>query len=223
MRWRLTEGVPDEELRRLLSIARRRRFARHEVVCHDGDPADSMHLIVKGRFAVQVRTPMGDTATLGLVGPGNSFGELALVTHEARRSATVTALEEAETFAVVKAEFDRLRHEYPSVNEVLLGFLAGELRRQHELLLEALYLPVERRLLRRLVELSSLYEDGVLPLTQDQLAELAGAARPTVNRVLREEQERGTIRLERGKTIILLRDDLARHAGLPPRPPPPDY
>jgi hypothetical protein len=41
--------------------------------------------------------------------------------------------------------------------------------------------------------------------------------------VLREEQERGTIRLERGKTIILLRDDLARHAGLPPRPPPPDY
>ena len=216
MRWRLLHGVPDEEVRRLLSVARRRHFARQEVVCHRDDPADSMHLIVKGRFAVQVTTPLGDTATVGLIGPGDTFGELALVTHEGRRSATVTALEEAETFAVVKGEFDRLRREHPNVNDVLLAFLAGELGRQHQLLLEALYLPVEKRLLRRLVELTGLYEDGVVPLTQEQLAGLAGAARPTVNRVLREEQVHGTLRLERGRTIILNADELARHAGLPP-------
>ena len=138
-----------------------------------------MHLVVKGRFAVQVTTPVGDTATVGMIGPGDIFGELALVTHEARRTATVTALEEAETFAVVKGEFDRLRGEHPSVNDVLLAFLAGELGRQHELLLEALYLPVEKRLLRRLVELNRLYEDGVVPLTQEQLAGLAAQpARP---------------------------------------------
>lgn len=175
-----------------------------------------MHLIVKGRFAVQVTTPLGDTATVGLIGPGDTFGELALVTHEGRRSATVTALEEAETFAVVKGEFDRLRREHPNVNDVLLALLAGEVGHQHQLLLEALYLPVEKRLLRRLVELTGLYEDGVVPLTQEQLAGLAGAARPTVNRVLREEQVHGTLRLERGRTIILNADELARHAGLPP-------
>ena len=150
MRWRLLHGVPDEEVQRLVSISRRRRFASKEVVCHRGDPADSMHLIVKGRFAVQVTTPVGDTATVAMIGPGDSFGELALITHDTRRAATVTAVEEAETFAVVKGEFDGLRGEHPSVNDVLLAFLAGELGRQHELLLEALYLPVEKRLLRRL-------------------------------------------------------------------------
>jgi CRP/FNR family transcriptional regulator, cyclic AMP receptor protein len=216
MRWRLLRDVPDEEVQRLLSISRRRRFARQEVVCHRGDPADSMHLIVKGRFAVQVATPVGDTATVGLIGPGDSFGELALVTSDARRSATVTALEDAETFAVVKGEVDRLRRDHPSVTDVLVGFLAGELGRHNELLLEALYLPVEKRLLRRLVELRGLYEDGVVPLTQEQLAGLAGAARPTVNRVLREEQDCGTLRLERGRTIILDADGLARRAGLQP-------
>ena len=55
-----------------------------------------------------------------------------------------------------------------------------------------------------------------MPLTQEQLAGLASAARPTVNRVMVEEQERGTLRLERGRTIILNADELARHAGLPP-------
>ena len=139
-----------------------------------------------------------------------------MLTAAGRRSATVTALEEAETFAVVKGEFDSLRRKHPVVNDVLLAFLAGELRHQNELLLEALYLPVEKRLLRRLVELAAVYEDGVVPLTQDQLAELAGASRPAVNRVLGEEQERGTLRLERGRTVILDAHELARHAGLPP-------
>jgi CRP-like cAMP-binding protein len=211
MHWRLTEGVPDEDVRQLLSIARRRRFSRQEVVFHRDDPGDSMHLVVKGRFALQIMTPLGDTATIGVRGPGDSFGELALVSDEARRSATVVALETAETFAVYKNEFDRLRREHPSVNDVLFAFLAGELHRQNELLLEALYLPVERRLLRRLVELAELYGETV-PLTQEQLAEMSGASRPTVNRVLRDEQERGTIRLERGKTIVLEPDELARRS-----------
>jgi CRP-like cAMP-binding protein len=73
----------------------------------------------------------------------------------------------------------------------LIAFLAREVRRQNELLLEALYVSVERRVLRRLVELTNLYpaKDGVqwIPLTQDVLAELAGTSRATVNRVLNEE------------------------------------
>ena len=71
-------------------------------------------------------------------------------------------------------------------------FEGEELDRQNELLLEALYVPVERRVLRRLAELSALYagRDSMIPLTQEQLAEMAGTSRATVNRVLREEQER---------------------------------
>jgi len=214
VQWRLVSGVPEEEVRRLLSVARRRRFSRGEVVFHRDDPAESLHLVQKGRFAVKVMTPLGDTATLAVRGPGESFGEMALVVEEARRSATVAALEEAETYAVYQAEFHRLRKEHPQVNQVLIAFLAAEVRRQNELLLEALYVPVERRLLRRLVELVASYESraGEIPLTQEQLAELAGTSRATVNKVLREEQARGTVELRRGRTIVLDPDALARRS-----------
>ena len=207
-------GVPEEDVRHLVSVARRRRFSRHEVVFHRDDPADSLHLVNKGRFAIRIMTPLGDTATIGLRGPGDSFGEMALVAEGGKRSATVAALEEAETLAVYVADFHRLRREHPPVDQVLIAFLAGEVRRQNELLLEALYIPVERRVLRRLAELSELYadRDGVVPLTQEELAEIAGTSRATVNRVLREEQERGTVELRRGKTIVLDRDEIARRA-----------
>jgi CRP-like cAMP-binding protein len=117
---------------------------------------------------------------------------------------------------VLKTEFDRLRQRYPAVDRVLIAFLAGEVRMLDERLLEALYLPAERRLLRRLRELSEFYRqpDGsaVIPLTQEELAEFAGAARATVNRVLRDGQARGTLELQRGKTRILNHEELARRA-----------
>jgi CRP-like cAMP-binding protein len=90
--WRLLQGVPEEEVRLLLSKARRRNFRRGEVVFHRDDPADSLHLIVKGRFAIRVMTPLGEQATIAVRGPGDSFGEMALVGQAARRSATVEAL-----------------------------------------------------------------------------------------------------------------------------------
>jgi len=214
VRWRLMDGVPEEEVRRVLSIARRRWFSRNEVVFHREDPGDSLHLISKGRFAIRIMTPLGDPVTIGIRGPGDSFGELALVAEGRKRSATVEALEEAETFAVYVVDFRRLCREHPSVNQVLVGFLAGELDRQNELLLEALYVPVERRVLRRLAELSALYagRDSVIPLTQEQLAEMAGTSRATVNRVLREEQARGTVELRRGRTAVLDAEAIARRA-----------
>jgi CRP/FNR family transcriptional regulator, cyclic AMP receptor protein len=204
VRWQLVAGVPEEEVQRLIAVARRRRFARNEVVFHRNDPADSLHLVSKGRFAIRIMSPLGETVTIAVRGPGDSFGEMALVADGVSRSATVAALEEAETFAVYVADFQRLRKEHPSVNQVLIAFLAQEIRRQNQLLLEALYLPVERRVLRRLGELSDLYgRESAIPLTQEQLAEMAGTSRATVNRVLRDEQERGAVELRRGKTVVL--------------------
>jgi CRP/FNR family transcriptional regulator, cyclic AMP receptor protein len=214
MRWGLTAGLPEEDVRQLLAIARRRVFRRGEVVFHRDDPADSLHLVQKGRFAIRIMTPLGETATVAVRGPGDSFGEMALIDESARRAATVAALEDAETFAVYQGEFQRLRAQHPEVDRILIGLLTAEVRRLDELLLEALYIPVERRVLRRLVELSSTYatRDGEIPLTQEQLAELAGTSRATVNRVLRDEQRRGTVELRRGRTIVVQRDELARRA-----------
>jgi CRP-like cAMP-binding protein len=214
VQWALLDGVPAEEVRELLQIARRRRFARNEVVFHQDDPGDSLHLIVTGRFAVRVETSRGEVATIAVRGPGESFGEMALLTDEPRRSATVTALEPAETFAVYRAEFERLRRQRPQIDEFLFRFVVGEVGNLRDRLLEALYVPVKKRVLRRLVELASVYggEGAVIPLTQEAIAELAGATRTTVNQVLREEQRRGTIALERARTRVLELDELSRRS-----------
>jgi CRP/FNR family transcriptional regulator, cyclic AMP receptor protein len=215
MRWELFSDLPSGELQRVLTLARRRTFGRGEVVFHEGDPADSLHLISKGRFAVRVTTRLGETAMLAIRRPGEAFGELALVS-EAPRSATVAALEAAETYSIYRREFDELRREHPVVNGVLVTVLAAEVRRMNELIVEAFYVGAEQRVLRRLRDLAAVYGDGAssvtIPLTQEDLAGLAGTSRATVNRALREEESRGTVKLGRGKTTVLDLETLRRRA-----------
>jgi CRP-like cAMP-binding protein len=217
MRWRLLEGLADEEVRRVLSLARRRRFARNEVVFHRGDPADTIQLIAKGRFAVRIVTPLGDTAILAVLGPGELFGELALVSDDAQRSATVVALEPAETLSVHRVDFDGLRARHPATADVVVSVLAGQVKRLSEHLVEALYVPADRRVLRRLLELTAVYSnnggDVPIPLNQEDIAGLAGTSRATVNKVLRDAESRGEVRLERGRTVVLEADAIRRRAG----------
>jgi CRP-like cAMP-binding protein len=215
MQWALLDSVPDEDVRRLLMIARRRTFAKGEVVFHQDDPADTLQLISKGRFAVRTQTRMGDTAILAVLGPGQCFGEIALIEEGARRSATVAALEAGETQSVHQVDFDRLCREHPGVREVLIAILAAQVRRLSGHLLDALYMSADKRVVHRLAEIAGHYaRDGVpeieIPLTQEDLAGLAGTSRATVNRVLRAEQERGTVRLSRGRTVVLDQERLSR-------------
>jgi len=221
MSWRLLAGVPGDDVAALLAVARRRRFGRGGVVFHRDDPADELHLVSTGRFAIRVMTPLGETATIGVRGPGDSFGEMALVAAGGRRSATVVALEDGETVTVRRDAFDRLRGQHPAVNEVLMHFLTDEVRRQNELLLDAMYVPSELRVLRRLCELIPIYRRAIgespveIPLTQDELAGLAGTSRTTVNQVLRAEEARGIVRVLRGRTQVLDPNALAERANLP--------
>ncbi len=212
MKWELFDGVPDEDVRRLLSIARRRSFDRGEVVFHRGDPADCLHLIASGRFAVGITTPLGATALLGVRGPGDAFGELALVEGGGHRSATVAALEPAETRSVFVDDFERLRREHPSIDGLLVVLLSERVRRLSELLADAYYLPAEKRVLRRLVELGDLY-GGSIPLPQEQLAELAGTSRATTNRVLRELERAGIVELGRATVVVCDSDLLRQRSG----------
>lgn len=208
--------LSEAELRRLVAVARRRAFDRGEVVFHRGDPADALHLIAKGRFAARITTQLGATVTVAIHSPGEAFGELALVEEGASRSTTVAAVEAGETLAISRDDFDSLRREYPEVNEVLVRLLAVRLRRANDRLLESLFVPAETRVLRRLRDLANLYGHGaaevLVPLTQDEIAGLAATSRATANRVLRAEQQRGTIRLSRRRTLILDPADIGRRA-----------
>src|SRR3954463_1395353 len=116
MPWRLLDGVPEEEVQHLMSVARRRTFARNEVVFHQGDPADSMHMIRRGRFGVRIRTPIGDVATIAILGAGDAFGELALVGNEKARSATIVSPERREPVSTSRPDLDRPRRAQPQVN-----------------------------------------------------------------------------------------------------------
>ena len=199
-----------EDVRQLLAIARRRTFGRGEVVFHRDDPADSLHLVVRGRFGARVLTPLGDSVLIDVFGPGQSFGELALLLPDARRSATVEALEAGETRSVFRDDFSLLQREHPGVKDVLLRLLAEQLRRSTDRVVEAHHVDAETRVRRRLLELAAMYEDGVVPLTQEDIAAMAGTSRATVNRVLREEQKLGAVALARGRTQVLDAGDLER-------------
>jgi CRP-like cAMP-binding protein len=214
--WTLLSDVPDDVRRRVLAAARLRRFARGEVVFHEGDPGDTLHLISKGRVAVRTTTPLGDTATLAILGVGDFFGELALVSPGSSRSTSVAALEKTETFAVGREDFEELQREHPSVGRFLSAVLAAQIRRLTGQVLDALYVGADQRVLRRLAEVAEIYGsdgDAAIPLTQEDLATLAGTSRATVNRVLGEVQTEGIITVGRMRIHVLDGEKLARRAG----------
>ena len=197
--------LDDDQRRAFLASARRRRFARNEVVFHEGDPGDSLHLVAKGHLAIRVTTPMGDVATVRVVRPGEFFGELAVLS-PAPRNATVVAIDAAETLAVHRDEFDQLRHDHPAVEAVLLEAMVSEVRRLAAALLDALYVPVEKRVWRRLLDLTAVFggDDAVveIPLTQEDIAQVVGTTRPRVNGVLKTGEQLGFLEVRRGRLVV---------------------
>jgi CRP-like cAMP-binding protein len=144
-----------------------------------------------------------------MIGAGDVFGELALLTPDARRTATVVSLDRTHTLALGSAQVAALRRRHPQIGRFLTSLLARHLSRTSALVLEALYLPVETRLARRLSQLALVY-DGDIRLTQDDLASMAGTTRATANGVLRTLEDRGLLALRRGRISVLDPAALAR-------------
>jgi CRP-like cAMP-binding protein len=209
-------GVPDEEARVVLAAARRHRYRRREVIFHEGDPAHSMHVIINGQVALRVTTPLGDSATLDILGPDDMFGELALLPPAGPRSATAQALAPTETVAVAADDFTALRHEQPAVATSLLATLVERNRKLNGRLVEALYVPVEVRLIRRLLDIAERFgpkgDVCEVMLSQDDLAGLAGTTRETTNRILSSLATQGLLRLGRGRIELVDAATLSRKA-----------
>lgn len=211
--WPLLASLTPQARRQLLATGRHRRFARREVIFHEGDPGDSLHLVQRGHVAIRIATPLGEVATLTIVGPGEAFGELALLDQEANRSATAVALERTETWTLHRAQFSRLRAEDPAIDQILIDLLAAYVRRLSEHLVEALYLPADKRVTRRILDLAGTYAaESEIPLTQEDLANLAGTSRATVNRVLGELERDRVLVAARGRIRVLDPQGLAKAA-----------
>jgi CRP/FNR family cyclic AMP-dependent transcriptional regulator len=215
--WALLAPLTAEQRQDLLSRTRRRKFARNEVIFHEGDPGDTLHLLARGHVAVRRTTPLGDVATLFILGPGGFFGELVLLMSTGTgRTATIVALEPVETMSLHRDQLEELRQLHPAIDRFLLAALAEDVSRLSTLLTEALYIPVEKRVLRRLLDVAKSYEGkvngAVIPLTQEDLAGLAGTSRPSANKVVRSAEEAGLLRVSRGQVELLDVEGLTRRA-----------
>ena len=203
----LLRGLSEEQVDRVLSVGRRRRFGRREVIWHEGDRAETVHFIRAGRIGVRATTSMGESVTVAVLGPGEVAGMIGALASDPYASTSGHAVESTETVAIRLDALNDVRRQIPSVNEAVMRFLADRALNLTAQLVDALYVPADARVLMRLYTLCRAYgrEDGevTIPLTQEDLAELAGVARPTVNRVLKREERRGTIRLSRGTITVL--------------------
>jgi len=228
---RLLQPLSAADRADVLAAAVPKRFRRGETLVQEGEPGESLHLVRAGRVAVRVSTPDGATATLTVMSAGDSFGELALLGDHVR-TATVVALEPGETLVLTRSAFDALRRSHPGVERVLTEALARRVRELSAALLEALYEPVDRRVMARLVDLARTYavpagpapparpggpaapRPVIVPITQDDLAGMAGTTRPTTNQVLQRLADEGVLTLGRGR--IELRDVAALRRHLDP-------
>jgi CRP-like cAMP-binding protein len=211
----LLANLPPEALSRLGGSARRRSYRRGEVIFHQGDPGDSLHFIIDGRVKVVLDAETGEEAVIAILGPGESFGELALIDGEPR-SATVETLEPVQTLSLSRADFMTFIRENPQAAERLLVTLAGMVRRTDESMADLVFLDLEGRLVKKLLELADAHGrdvDGAieieLPMTQEDLAAMIGATRASVNKLLGWYEDRGAIQ-RRGRRIAIFDQDRLR-------------
>jgi len=219
MHWSILASLDDEEQRAVVEAARTRSFVKGETVFQEGDPSDAVHLVEAGHFAVMVSTPDGDVATLNVLGPGDWFGELSLLREQAvaARSATIVALDSSTTLQLTQVAFHRLCEAHPRIERLVVSLMAARIRRLSADLLQARYVGVDQRLCGALLDLAEVFGGGgalgVVPLTQDQLADMVGCTRPSINQVLHRLAGEGLLQVGRGKVTVLDGDALAREAG----------
>jgi CRP/FNR family cyclic AMP-dependent transcriptional regulator len=214
--FRALSSVDPRAREALVSKAGRRRYRRNETVVHAEDEGQTFFLIEAGHAAVRVVTEYGDDTTFAVLGPGDSFGELALLNDEHRRSASIVALEHLSVLTLSRAHLESTLGQ-ADYHGLLVQLLANQVLRLSGQLVEARFVPVRHRVARALLALCDLYPDdgaGVsLLVTQDDLAGLAGTTRPTVNEVLRTLELTGAIELHRGRVDVVDVAILLRHRG----------
>ena len=200
----------------LANQLRRRRFRRGEVIFHQGDPGDSLHIVAAGAVKIVLPSAEGEEAIIATLRPGDFFGELSLL-DGAPRSATAAALEPSETLVLPRPVFAELLDDLPGLRDALLAGLAHELRRLTGHVEELHFLDLAGRLAMRLTRLARETQPDAhgeillaWPYTQSDLAAMIGGTRQSVNRLLSELVEDDLIRIEPEALVITDLDELAR-------------
>lgn len=202
-------GVGPQDLAALAVACRLRHFRQDEIIFHESDPGDALHIVHTGQVRIVLLSPEGDEIIFALFHPGDFFGELSLLDGYLR-SATAIAAVPTTTLTLHRPAFLRLlAHNSQMAQQIILA-LSARLRHTDVLLGDAVFLDVAARLTKRLGELAHVQREGAtspgpwtVRVTQAYLAAMVGATRESVNKELRILEDQGLIRVARGRILLL--------------------
>ncbi len=191
---------------------------RGEVLFAEGEPGDRLYIVTEGKIKLGRASGDGRENLVAVLGPGEMFGELSLF-DPGPRTATATAVTDVVALGVGHEDLKPWLAQRPEVAAGLLRALARRLRRTNDSLSDLVFSDVPGRVAKALLDLSTRFgisrEDGLHvnhDLTQEELAQLVGASRETVNKALADFATRGWLRLEARAVVILDVDRLSRRA-----------
>ncbi|MCJ7858921.1 CRP-like cAMP-activated global transcriptional regulator GlxR [Corynebacterium kalidii] len=202
------QGVETTAVNALIEQLESVTFPRGTTIFDEGEPGDRLYIIINGKVKLARHAPDGRENLLTIMGPSDMFGELSIFDPGPRTSAAVCVTE------VTAATMDsQMLHDWisahPEISEQLLRVLARRLRRTNNTLADLIFTDVPGRVAKALLQLANRFgvqEGGALrvhhDLTQEEIAQLVGASRETVNKALAEFAHRGWIRLE-GKSVLI--------------------
>jgi CRP/FNR family cyclic AMP-dependent transcriptional regulator len=193
---------------------------RGEVVFAEGEPGNCLFVILDGKVKLGQTSGDGREQVMAVLGPGEMFGELSLF-DPGQRTSTATAVTDTILLGLGQGDLRPWLTGRPEVAEALLQALAQRLRRTNEAMADLVFSDVPGRVAKALLELSEkfgeLQPDGsrlvAHDLTQEELAQLVGASRETVNKSLADFAQRGWLRLEARAVILLDIERLERRAA----------
>jgi CRP/FNR family transcriptional regulator, cyclic AMP receptor protein len=173
------------------------KYRKNETIFSQGDPADSVFYIQKGKVKIAVVSERGKEAVVALQGPDEFFGEGCL-TGQLRRLATATAVTECEIMRVEKAAMIRVLHDEPAFSEMFVSHLLTRTVRVEEDLVDQLFNSSEKRLARALLLLANFGKEGrpepiIAKISQETLAEMIGTTRSRVSLFMNKFRKLGLI------------------------------
>jgi len=211
------ETLGPEDLERVADVALPRSFAAGQVIFREGDESDTCYMVRGGTARALRESPDGRSITLARFGPGDFFGELAMFDDE-RRSATLEAVDELETLAILGADMRRLLREHNDIAMKLVVALGRRLRLTNERLARQSFQTVQSRVATVLAQLAAEHsEDGTAPpdvllnITQAEIAQLAGSSRESASRFLAVLERAGVIEQGRGRITVHAPEALQRY------------
>ena len=182
----------------------------------EGDEGDRLYVVIDGKLKLGTSSGDGRENLLSILGPGEMFGELSLFDPQPRTS-TATAVTDARLLALSHDQVIGLVTAHPRVALELLARLAQRLRRSNEVLADLVFADVPGRVAKAIIDLGARFgaqkDDGLHvnhDLTQEELAQLVGASRETVNKALADFASRGWVRLEPRAVVVTDYERLAK-------------